>query len=119
MKTKTKPGLQGPKNPAPVALDTENHSRIDVCVQENTSKLKSAHVYIRDLGIDIDELLKGAEGLESRVFERVNSLELRERFLESSEGLKPLMDFKRPDGAYLLEYELSIRGKVYGAVREL
>ncbi len=119
METQTKPGLQEPKNPSRVALDTEDSSRIDVCVQENTFRVRLVHVYIRDLGIDIDALLEDAEYLESRVFEGVNSSELRGRFLESTEGLRYLVDFERPDGAYLLEYDLRLKENVYGALREL
>lgn len=117
--TQTKPELKEPETPVNVALDVEDGSRIEVCIQRNTFEQRLVHVYIRDLSSDIDKLLEGAEDLEARVFEGMRTQELKMRFLGLTTSLKPLGDFQRADGCYLLEYKLSEREQIYGAVRRL
>jgi hypothetical protein len=119
METQTKPELKEPEHPTDVALDIEDSSRIDVCVQPNSFWQRLVHVYIRDSHVNIDALLEDSEDLESRVFEGERTDEIRERFLEQTKQLKPWITLPRDDGCYLLEYDLSLKKQVYDAVREL
>ena len=118
MNTQTQPSLRKPEIPSSVALDIEDSSRMDVCTAPNSNHPEWVSIYIRHPSVNMNGFLEKVTGLETRLFP-CSASELRERFLESMQREKPLMDEDRGNGVYVIRYHESIKDRVYDAVRGL
>jgi len=101
-------------------LDIDDSSRIDVCRIPNSNHPDWINVYIYAPPVNYDNMLEGAEGLETRIFPGEVPKELRNRLVNCLRGINAIRNEESPRGNdYRLAYHLDDERRVYRAVREL
>jgi len=96
-------------------------TQLDVCVfPEGSSNHEGVGVYIRTLEVDIDEFLRRAQDLESKIFPGRIPKEVRDKLVTNLLPLRPVRNDEMQGGKYLaLRYDLDVRKEVYDAVKSL
>jgi len=83
------------------------------------TKREGVFVYIRPSSVDINNLLKSGTNKQDYRFERIDSEELKIKFIESTKSIKQINSIYLEFGAYFYLYSIGNKRRIYKAVEGL